>query len=330
MLNWAIAGTSFISTTIADRIAASAGSQCMHVFGRNPARTAVFASRYGCAATTDFDMILNDPAVDIVYVGLPNDVHYAFCERALHHGKAVLCEKSLTTRWDDAQLLFAAAQRSGRLFMEGFAYFHHPLIASLQTVLREGRAGKLKYVQASYSADIVKFANPAGGGSIFNLGCYPVSLLQLVIQTVFGPEVFTRGEITGAGFNADGGPITEASLTIRYEQGLLASIHSSDTFGLRSDLSIHGEIGTIVFKTNPWLPEAGINRMELQHHDGRVEVIDVESELDGFGHQIRNAEDSFKANRAVPLSPARSIHDSLEIMQVLTSWHQACERGSKP
>ncbi len=237
-------------------------------------------------------------------------VHYAFCERAFRHGKAVLCEKSLTTRWDEARLLFAAARKSGRLFMEGFAYFHHPLIASLQTVLREGRLGKLKYMQASYSADIVKFANPAGGGTIFNLGCYPVSLLQLVIQTVFGPDVFTRGDISGTGFNADGGPVTDASLTIRYDQGLLASIHSSDTYGLRSDLSIHGEMGTIVFKTNPWLPEAGISRMELQHHDGRVEVIEVRSDLDGFGHQIHNAEDSFKASRPAPLAPARSIQDS--------------------
>ncbi|MQB04463.1 gfo/Idh/MocA family oxidoreductase [Agrobacterium tumefaciens] len=327
MLNWAIAGTSYISTIIAERIAESADSQCISVFGRDALRTTEFATRFGIgSATTKFATVLDDPSIDIVYVGLPNHVHYEYSELALKHGKAVLCEKSLTTKLDEAQLLFEAANRSGRFFIEGFAYRHHPLMATLQTVLLEHRIGKLKYLHASYAADIVKFANPLGGGTIFNLGCYPVSLLQVIVQTVYGPGAFAQGHVTGSGSSEIDGVLTEAALTIRYDEGLIASIYSSDSYGLRSDLSIHGELGTIVFKTNPWLPEAGVSRMEIQFHDGRTEVVEIESELDSFGHQVRSIERSIQAREIVPIKPAPSIHDSLEIMQVLTAWHTACDR----
>ena len=59
-------------------------------------------------------------------------------------------------------------------------------------ILQDGRLGKLLSVNGFYHADIGAFVNPAGMGTLYNLGCYPVSLLQLTVQTMCGENAFAK------------------------------------------------------------------------------------------------------------------------------------------
>lgn len=200
MLRWGILGTGFISDKMLAAIAASAGSQAVAVAGRQPDRAQALAEGWNIPRVhRDPQALLADPEVDVVYIGTPNHTHHALTIAAAAAGKAVLAEKSLTTTMDEAHALARAVRQQGTFFAEGLMYLAHPLIAQLVALLRDGRLGRLRAVQGQYAADIWQVTNPAGQGTLFNLGCYPVSLLHLVVQTCCGPSAFADRQLAGFG-----------------------------------------------------------------------------------------------------------------------------------
>jgi len=326
MLRWAIIGTGFISETMAGAITASDGSRIEAVFGRDPGRLAEFADRHGIDKRhTDYDLLLSDPDIDVVYIGLPNNAHHDAVIKAAAKGKAILSEKSLTTTMSDARALAEAVRSAGVFFLEGLMYLSHPLIDKVGDILRSGCLGKIQSVTGSYAADIWQLANPLGNGTIFNLGCYPASLLHYVVQTACGPQTFANRVTSGTG-NVSGhdGNICDAALTVRFSNGLLATLQSTDSYGMSFDFAVHGDRGVLRFRTNPWLPVAGENVLEVQEYGGAPETIIVTSPYDAFRHQVMRVEQRLLHGRTEAPRPSPRLSDSLEIMELLTTWEAHC------
>lgn len=326
MIRWAILGTGFISNTVAAAIQASAGSQVHVVAGRNPDAVAKFQRQYDIPHhSVGYDAALADPAVDAVYIGLPNNVHHSLTIQAAAQGKAVLSEKSLTTTMDQAQELVASVQAHQTFFVEGLMYLAHPLYRRLQEVLLDGRLGQLRGVQGFYAADIWQVTNPAGRGTLYNLGCYPVSLLQFVVQTMCGPHAFASHRLSGLGnVSARDGTIVDASITARFDTGVLATLQSTDSYGMAHGFTISGDKGVLRFVTNPWLPVAGRNHIQWCPYGGEVEDIFVETGKDSFAHQIEMVETCLATGQLEAQRPSPRLQDSLEIMAFLTEWEAQC------
>ncbi|MGF6174393.1 Gfo/Idh/MocA family protein [Ensifer sp. 4252] len=330
MLRWGILGTSFISDTMAEAISASDGSRIEAAAGRDPQRLSDFAARHGIARHySGYDALLDDPAIDVVYVGLPNNMHHEAVIRAAEKGKAVLSEKSLTTTMAEAEALAQAVRDRGIFFLEGLMYLCHPLMAKAGEILRSGRLGAIRSVSGLYAADIWKFVNPMGKGTIFNLGCYPASLLHYVIQTACGRDAFSSRSTSALGnVSSHDGNICDASLSVRFDNGVLATLQSTDSFGMSFSFSIRGERGTLRFLTNPWLPTAGENRLEFCEYGQAPEEIVVLSDHDAFGHQVRLVENCLKAGLKDAPRPAPRLADSLEIMSLLSAWDEQARISS--
>ncbi len=119
MLRWGIAGTGFISDTMARAIASSAGSQMVAVSGQDAGRLAVFADQFGIVGRyLRYENMLCDLGVDAVYIGLPSHLHFQ-AVRAAAAGKMIMSEKPLTTTMADAEALAAAVRAAGVFFVEG-------------------------------------------------------------------------------------------------------------------------------------------------------------------------------------------------------------------
>lgn len=221
-LNWAIIGTGFISNKVIDGIKRSDGSQVRVIAGRKPEILAEFQDAHAIPeVSTDYTAVLADPKVDAVYIGLPNHVHHTVTAAAAKAGKAVLSEKSLTTTMDQADALMAAVNAHNTFFVEGFMYLAHPFLQRFQELLMDGRLGELRAVSGFYAADIWKFVNPKGMGTLYNLGCYPVSLLQLTVQTLCGDDAFANRSLQGVGnLNADD-TVCDAACTVRFDLSLI-------------------------------------------------------------------------------------------------------------
>jgi len=321
VLRWAILGTGFISNEVIQAIDLSDGSSVELIAGRNLDKTADFQDRYDIGRSASLDQAVADPNIDAVYIGLPNHQHHPYAIAAARNGKAVLSEKSLTTTLDSANELIAAVQKSQTFFVEGLMYLAHPLYLRVHELLTDGRLGELRSISGRYGAAIAHLVNPAGQGTIYNLGCYPVSLTQLVLQTVCGPTAFSQRAIAATGnTNPQDGTVCDAALTVRFDNGVLATLQSSDNYGIAAEFSIAGDNGVLRFETNPWLPVAGENRIGWTPHEGTTEIITVAAEHDAFFHQIKMVERAVQAGDREATRPSPRHRDSLEIMELLTEW----------
>lgn len=327
MLRWGILGTSFISNTMATAINGSAGSEIRAVSGRDGERLAAFAREHGIARThSSIDAVIDDPEVDVVYVGLPNHLHHDAVIKAARSGKAVLSEKSLTTTMADAQALADAVRDADIFFLEGLMYLSHPVIATLGSIIRSGRLGPVRSIAGAYAADIWKLVNPRGNGTIYNLGCYPVSLMQYVVQAAYGDDAFADRTLSGYGnISFHDNNICDAALAVRFGCGVLATLQSTDSFGMSFDFSVRGERGCLRFVTNPWLPVAGDNLIEITDYGAVPETIVIGSDHDAFGHQVRLVEHCLRQGLKEAPRPSPQLADSLEIMQMLTEWEKRCK-----
>jgi D-xylose 1-dehydrogenase (NADP+, D-xylono-1,5-lactone-forming) len=189
VLRWGILGAARIAPRIVRAIEAEPRGELLAVASRDLDRARAFATMHRIpAALGSYEELLATRDIDVVYIALPNHLHAPWTIRALEAGKHVLCEKPLALRASDVDAIAAAATAAGRIAVEAFMYLHHPQIATAVDIARSGRLGRVGLVTGTFTffldGDADPRADPAmGGGSIWDVGCYPVSFARRVIGT---------------------------------------------------------------------------------------------------------------------------------------------------
>ncbi|WP_029010506.1 Gfo/Idh/MocA family protein [Azospirillum halopraeferens] len=160
------------------------------IASRDGDRAAAAAARLGIPrAHGSYEALLEDPAVDAVYIPLPNDRHVPWAIRAAEAGKHVLCEKPVALTAAEAERLIAVRDRTGRQIVEAFMVRHHPQWLRVRALIREGRIGDPMAITCTFSFHNDDPANirnrvEQGGGALYDIGCYPVMLARWL----FGAE----------------------------------------------------------------------------------------------------------------------------------------------
>ena len=149
------------------------------------ARTA--ADKLGIETTHgSYEKLLADPAIDAVYIPLPNHLHVLWSLRALEAGKHVLVEKPIGLSAAEGQTLVDAARAKPKLkVMEAFMYRHHPQWQRAKAIVTSGGIGTLRTIQSFFSYhndDPANIRNQAeiGGGALPDIGCYCISLARFI------------------------------------------------------------------------------------------------------------------------------------------------------
>ncbi|WP_394246464.1 Gfo/Idh/MocA family protein [Vibrio profundi] len=319
-MNWAIIGTSFISDVMAEAIKGDKGSQLYAVSGRSEKNLRAFALKHNPRKTySDYHALIQDPDVDMVYIALPNHLHHEYILKAAEAGKAILCEKSLSIDMEKTKLSLEAVNKHDVFFAEGLMYLCHPVIEQALAVLRSGKIGEIKNIQASYVADIAQFVNPDSKGALYNLGCYPMSLAYLVLSESLTQEELMDFEVSAFGTRGNDGNICESSASFCFSKKVNAQLHTAETYGLKHGFTILGSKGRLTFNTNPWLP-AESNELEVEIYESDSERIRIAADGDAFFYQVRAVRDAFERGET-SLQWPKATHDLSEhVMKLLTEW----------
>jgi predicted dehydrogenase len=142
---------------------------------RRYAASGNFARAYG-----SYEALLADPAVDMVYIPLPNHLHLEYIMKAADAGKPVLCEKPLCLNAKEAADAAAYCEKKNVLLMEAFMYRFHPQWIRAREIVGTGEIGEVLAVQGLFSydnrdGDNIRNKADCGGGAIYDIGCYAVS-----------------------------------------------------------------------------------------------------------------------------------------------------------
>ena len=323
-LNWGMLGTSFISAEMADAIIKEGNTHLYSVAGRSVATLKEFANKYDIKNTfTDFDALINDPLVDIIYIALPNHLHHEYVIKAANAGKAVLCEKSLSIDMEKTRAALTAVSENNTFFVEGLMYLTHPFSHAIAQAIKQGVIGEIKSISAQYCAAIEQFVNPNSKGALYNLGCYPASLMHLLIKQQFTSKVSDNYHINAFGKLGGDGNICESAATIQYSNGITCQLHTAENYGLHAAFTVLGSEGSLVLNSNPWLPDAKGNSFAITKYEQKSEIINVEADGNGFLYQVKLIREALEENRKNLQWPAATPQDSEQIMKLLTDWEAA-------
>lgn len=181
-VRWGILGTANIARKSLLPAVAAAGGTPHCVGSRSVERAEAWAAEHGVARGTDYDGVLADPDVEVVYVALPNDQHVEWARRAVDAGKAVLCEKPFGLTATEVATLTDGLAPDAPVW-ESFVFPFHPqteLIASLLPGLGEPLQLDSQFRFTVASETNIRL-NPVGGGALYDVGCYPIRLARLLL-----------------------------------------------------------------------------------------------------------------------------------------------------
>lgn len=220
------------------------------VYSRDPQRAAAFAKRHGIPrATADLRAAIEDPATNVVVIGLPNDLHREAVLLAAEAGKAILCTKPLGRTGAEAWEMLQAAEKAGVFhgYLEDLVYTPKTL-KSLQSV-KNGALGKVLWVRSREThpgphSDWFWDLERAGGGAIVDMGCHCIEIIRNFIGKDIRPvEVMCMADTLVHPIEAEDSGIG----LIRFANRAIGQFEVSWTFRGGMDLrdEVAGTEGTI-------------------------------------------------------------------------------------
>jgi predicted dehydrogenase len=256
------------------------------VAARSGVRASAFARKHGIPrAYEGYQALLDDPAVDAVYVALPNSLHCEWTLRALQARKHVLCEKPFASNAAEAERMADAANRCDRVLVEGMHYRCHPLATRIAEVLRSGELGDIEHVDAwaciplpNLNGDI-RYRYDLAGGAVMDVGCYALNAIRLIL----GDELsVSRARAKLAGANLD--RWTQADLRFASGQSarLTCSLWSLDL--LKLTVEVRGTRGRLQI-VNPYAPHMFHTLKWFQPSRSRTEQVPASGTT--YDYQLR-------------------------------------------
>lgn len=270
-IRWGILGCARIAdNSIIPAIKKDGDSVLYALSSRNEDKLKEFASRHKPEITyNSYYDLLNDPDVDAVYIPLPNSEHYKWTLEACKRKKHVLCEKPMALSMAECTAMIKAAKDNSVILMEAFMYRYTDRIKKVSEVLNSGYLGDIRYIYASWRfflnrVGTIKEQASLGGGSLYDVGSYPVNFLSLITDA----EVETISSVMLVPEEVD----TLFAGSIKYKNGIIAQISSGFNAYGRTHAEIIGDKGILIVP-EPFSGEAG--EIILETDKGR-EVITVE------------------------------------------------------
>jgi predicted dehydrogenase len=170
--------------TVIPAIQQSASGEVVAIASRNAEQGRKIAAKNHIPVSYgSYEALLAAPDIDVIYNPLPNSLHKEWTIRALQAGKHVLSEKPFGLNAAEAVDMVAVARSTGRKLAETFQWRHHPQAKQARELIRSGAIGDLRLIEAAFSfplsnPDDVRWDPALGGGALYDLGCYPISLTR--------------------------------------------------------------------------------------------------------------------------------------------------------
>lgn len=224
-------------------------------------------------AYDSYEALLEDDSIDVIYIPLPNHLHKEWTIRAAEAGKHILCEKPLALTEHEAVEMAEAADKGGVLLSEAFMYRYHPRYQTIKDLIASGAIGEVRGIRSAFTFNSssnktnVRYNKDWGGGSIYDVGCYPVNAARLLlgkepkavtVNALFSPEY---GDVD---MMASGLVEFEGSIALTFDCGMWAAF--------RNPLEVLGTDGIIELPSAYLTPTPESGSIFLTSNGERKEI----------------------------------------------------------
>jgi predicted dehydrogenase len=308
-IRWGIVSTGRIARAFARDVAHVEGARLHAVASRTQERAADFAREHDVPrAYGSYHDLFDDPEVDVVYIATPHTLHAVNAADALRAGKAVLCEKPLTTSPEEARALIRVAEETGGYLVEGMWTYFLPAIRQAQAWVAEGRIGRLLHVKADfgyplpYRPEAREYAADLAGGALLDMGVYPIAFAWRFLQQ-------DPAAIHAIARRAPNGVEDDVTLLFEYPEAT-ASLGCSFRCRLRNEAVVVGDEGYIAIPDFFRAHECSLYRLDerIDHFEERRDTIGFVYEAAAVGDDLREGR---QQSEVVPWAASLTFQDHM-------------------
>jgi len=335
-INWGIIGLGKIATKLANSFKNVKNSKLKAVASRDIIKLQKFKNNFDLSEEncfSNYDDILDCKDLDVIHIALPHSMHREWSIKCIEKNINVLVEKPATVNFSEMEEIKVKLKNGNVFFAESFKYRYHPQITKLIDLIKEGAIGKLISMESFYGNNIlskkifgIKFKKrieknhrlhnkELGGGAILDLGCYPVSISNLVAPLISSLDLSKTKVLNKKVEIGSTGVDINAFAELHFENGFKSKIHASLKENLGKSTKITGTDGELILKDG-WQ-----GAPSLINITGKInKSIQVECSENIFTYQIEAVSKSILENKKKPDFPGVTSGETLDNMRILDNW----------
>ena len=330
-IKWGIIGPGSIANNFADGLSWSYSGQLVGIASKNAERRKTFGDKYNIHEDFRFDSyedIINSEHIDAIYISTPHTLHAEWTIKAAGKGKHILCEKPGAVNFKEGRKVIEVVREAGVFYAEGFMYRCHPQIPALLKLIAEKRIGDITNIKSSFGLKVIpksrSFDKALGGGSILDLGLYPVSFSRMIAGAANGKKFINPKKITGGAHIGARGVDEIAHGTFKFENDIIADVSTAITENMENNAVITGTEGIIILD-QPWGPgkDGGpYNSLIKIIKNDKMEIIDFKGPEHLFFFEAElSSQTIIKEKLEVPY-PGMTWEDTLSNLKTLDEWRK--------
>jgi len=268
----------------------------------------------------NYDTLADNPAVQAVYIILPNSMHAEYTIRGLKAGKHVLCEKPMAATPAECEKMIAAGKEAKRKLMIVYRLRYEPFNMTAIELCRKGEVGKIKTIVASNGQDVqapnIRLSRELAGGPVGDVGIYCLNACRYLT----GEEPV---EVTAIAHQPKDDPrfreVPESvAFTLRFPSGAIGNCDCSFGIAASRQFRVQGSDGTLVL--DPAFAYRGL-RMTLEKDGKKTEL--TPTAVDHFAAEMDHLSECILGDKA-PRTPGE---EGLADMRVIAAIDEAAKTG---
>ena len=339
IIKWGIIGLGNVAHGFAKSLQKTKNAKLTAIASKTPDKLSKFKNEFNVSSNNcfdDYEKLLNFAEVDIVYITLPNTLHFHWTMEAIKKDKRILIEKPAFLNLDQAELIKKKIDEKKIFFTEGFFYRHLPHISDIIEIINKDEIGELISMESSFGKNLLtkkklfffekkKKINPSGrlfntelaGGCILDLGCYPSSFSLLIASLIKNIDYKNFKMLDIKKDIGDTGVDIEASAVIQFEGGFTSSIKSSFKNDVGRQSIIKGTKGSIIIH-DTWF--GGIIKKKI---GDKITELKKRHYNEVLLYEIENITNAILNNLREVTFPGMSLEETLLNTKILEEWFNA-------
>ena len=336
-VNWGIIGLGNIALKFAEGFKDVVNAKLFAVSSKNNKKIEKFKDYFSIEDRFCFDNyedLLECQDIDIVYIALPHSLHHEWVVKCIKKEKRILVEKPATINFSQIKDIQNKLLNKNLLFSEAFMYRHHPQIIKVIELIKENIIGELISMESFFGVDALTKKNlfgfkkekkmseknrlynkELGGGTILDLGCYPVSFSQFIASFVPGINLNNVDLINIKRENGPTGVDIDSYAELVFDKKFKSKVGASFKKNLGKETKIIGEKGEILIE-NTWHGENGLIKVNAEKNY----KVEVKSYENIFSHEIENLSNSILEGKNELYYPAMTLEETMLNMKILEKW----------
>jgi predicted dehydrogenase len=310
MVKFGIIGLGKIAHEFAHDLALVDGCVLQAVGSRDLKKARKFAAVHQATQFySSYEQVAADPEVAIIYIATPHVFHFKNTLMCLHAGKAVICEKPFAMKLEEVEIMIQTAKDKNLFLMEALWTRFIPSTLKVIELMEQNTIGKIHSIQANFGYIATTdpnsrlLARELGGGSLLDIGIYPIFISLLLLGTPI--ETASIAQLTKTGIDL------HCAMLMKFKNGATAILESTFLAISSNEAVIYGSKGKITLQA-PF------------HHTEKIRVAingtepyQIASPIigKGYAHEIEEVKNCLIAGKIE--SDKMSFMDSHELIKTL-------------